>query len=125
MVHEMLLAPKPFEMMKSGQKTIELRLYDEKRKHIQIGDRIRFYCTENQTQTIEVQVLDLHIFDNFAQLYKELDLLSCGYTQSSIRGAKPEDMEDYYSREQLEQYGAVGIELRVIDSILHSVFFLA
>ncbi len=42
MVHEMLLAPKPFEMMKSGQKTIELRLYDEKRKHIQIGDRIRF-----------------------------------------------------------------------------------
>ncbi len=54
MVHEMLLAPKPFEMMKSGQKTIELRLYDEKRKHIQIGDRIRFYCTENQTQTIEV-----------------------------------------------------------------------
>ncbi len=80
MVHEMLLAPKPFEMMKSGQKTIELRLYDEKRKHIQIGDHIRFYCTENQTQTIEVQVLDLHIFDNFAQLYKELDLLSCGYT---------------------------------------------
>ncbi|BCK44369.1 RNA-binding protein [Streptococcus suis] len=117
MVHEMLLAPKPFEMMKSGQKTIELRLYDEKRKHIRIGDFIRFYCTENQTQTIEVQVLALHIFDNFAQLYKELDLLFCGYTQSSIREAKPEDMEVYYSQEQLEQYGAVGIELRLIDSI--------
>lgn len=54
MVHEMLLAPKPFEMMKSGPEDAELRLYDEKRKHIQIGDRIRFYCTENQTQTIEV-----------------------------------------------------------------------
>ncbi|MFX4014701.1 RNA-binding protein, partial [Streptococcus suis] len=62
----MLLAPKPFEMMKSGQKTIELRRYDEKRKHIHIGDRIRFSCTENQTHTSEVQVLELHIFDNFA-----------------------------------------------------------
>lgn len=103
----------------------ELRLYDEKRKYIRIGDFICFYCTENQTQTIEVQVLNLHIFDNFAQLYKELDLLSCGYTQSSIREAKPEDMEVYYSREQLEQYGAVGTELRVIDSIWHSVFSLA
>ena len=117
MVHEMLLAPKPFEMMKSGQKTIELRLYDEKRKHIQIGDRIRFYSTENQTQTIEVQVLNLHIFDNFAQLYKELDLLSCGYMESNVKEAKSEDMEVYYSREQLEQYGAVGIELRVVGEI--------
>lgn len=117
MIHEMLLAPKPFKMMKSGQKTIELRLYDEKRKNIQIGDCIRFYCTENQAQTILTEILDIHIFDNFTQLYKELDLLSCGYTESNIREAKPEDMEVYYSREQLEQYGAVGIELRVIDSI--------
>lgn len=117
MVHEMLLAPKPFEMMKSGQKTIELRLYDEKRKHIQIGDRIHFYCTENQAKVLKTEVLDIHIFDNFTQLYRELDLLSCGYTKSNVGEAKPEDMEVYYSREQLEQYGAVGIELRVIDSI--------
>ncbi|MDG3132853.1 RNA-binding protein [Streptococcus suis] len=102
MVHEMLLTPKPFEMMKSGQKTIELRLYDEKRRHIRIGDSIRFYCTENQAQTMEAQVLDLHIFNNFTQLYKELDLLSCGYTKRNVREAKPEDMEVYYSREQLE-----------------------
>ena len=117
MVHEMLLAPKPFEMMKSGQKTIELRLYDEKRKNIQIGDCIRFYCTENQAQTIDAQVLDLYISDNFTQLYKELDLLSCGYMESNVKEAKPEDMEAYYSREQLEQYGAVGIELRVVGEI--------
>ena len=117
MVHEMLLAPKPFEMMKSGQKTIELRLYDEKRKDIKIGDDIHFYCTENRAKVLKTEVLDIHIFDNFTQLYRELNLLSCGYMKSNIKEAKPEDMEVYYSREQLEQYGAVGIELRVVGEI--------
>ena len=112
--HEMLLAPRPFHMLATGQKTIELRLYDEKRKKLQIGDSIRFYCTENQTQTILTEILAIHIFDNFTQLYQELDLLSCGYTKSNVNTAKPEDMELYYSLEQLKKYGAVGIELRVI-----------
>ena len=30
----MNLAPSPFEMIKSGEKTIELRLYDEKRRAV-------------------------------------------------------------------------------------------
>ncbi|WP_156010025.1 ASCH domain-containing protein [Streptococcus ruminantium] len=115
MIHEMLLAPKPFEMMKSGQKSIELRLYDEKRKRLAIGDHIRFYCTENRAQTLLTEVLVIRVFDNFTQLYKELDLLSCGYTKSNVGTAKPEDMEVYYSLEQLETYGAVGIEVRVVD----------
>ena len=64
-----------------------------------------------------LEVLDLYISDNFTQLYKELDLLSCGYMESNVKEAKSEDMEVYYSREQLEQYGAVGIELRVVGEI--------
>lgn len=32
--HIMKLKPSPFEMIRSGKKTIELRLYDEKRKSI-------------------------------------------------------------------------------------------
>jgi ASC-1-like (ASCH) protein len=32
MKHHMSLKPHPFEKIKSGEKTIEVRLYDEKRK---------------------------------------------------------------------------------------------
>ena len=31
MKHKMKLCPEPFEMMRSGYRTIEFRLYDEKR----------------------------------------------------------------------------------------------
>lgn len=46
MIHKMNLNPEPFGMILSGQKTIELRLNDEKRKLIKVGDRIEFTQTE-------------------------------------------------------------------------------
>ena len=39
--HEMRLDPAPFRMIKRGEKTIELRLYDEKRRKIAVGARSR------------------------------------------------------------------------------------
>ena len=42
MVHYMRLNPKPFEKIASGRKTCELRLNDEKRKLISVGDTIIF-----------------------------------------------------------------------------------
>ena len=41
----MKLNASPFEMIKSGVKSIELRLYDEKRQKIKIGDTIIFTNT--------------------------------------------------------------------------------
>lgn len=42
MIHQMKLVDAPFELIRSGQKTIELRLNDEKRQIIKIGDFIVF-----------------------------------------------------------------------------------
>ena len=42
MLHKMKLNESPFERMKNGTKTIEFRLYDEKRKQIKVGDQIEF-----------------------------------------------------------------------------------
>lgn len=110
--HQMQLNHSPFVMIKSGTKTIELRLYDEKRKKIKVGDRLVF--TDNTTgQTLEATVINLHVFDSFEQLYKALPLLQCGYTDEDIESAKPSDMEEYYSAQKQKQYGVVGIEIRL------------
>lgn len=37
--HEMKLQPKFFDFIKSGTKRIELRLYDEKRRNIELEDK--------------------------------------------------------------------------------------
>lgn len=110
MKHEMNLHPAPYHMIKSGDKTIELRLYDEKRRKIRVGDEIVFTCTESPYDTLYTKVTALYLYDSFKELYAELPLLKCGYTTDDISTAKPEDMELYYSKEQQEKYGVVGIE---------------
>jgi len=121
--HQMKLNPSPFEKIKSGNKTIELRLFDEKRQKIKEGDIITFTDTLGGERISRI-VKKLHIFDSFEQLYRTLPLLQCGYTADDVDKACPSDMEQYYSTEEQQKYGVVGIELSPIaDScggVLHS-----
>jgi len=110
MIHNMKLHPAPFEMIKSGKKTIELRLFDEKRQKIKVGDEIIFTNTVNG-ETLSRTVKDIHKFESFYELYKSLPLLKCGYTEDDVDSASPLDMEKYYSIGEQKNFGVVGIEL--------------
>lgn len=112
-MHHMNLHPQPFAMIKSGQKTIELRLYDEKRQKIKVGDTIVFTNTATG-EALTAAVIRLHRFPSFAKLYEALPLLKCGYTEEDVDTATPDHMQQYYSLEQQKQYGVVGIELNCI-----------
>ena len=113
MTHAMQLQPSPFEMIRSGTKTIELRLFDEKRKKIRTGDTILFTNTESK-ETLEVKVLELMVFDSFETLYSRLPLLECGYTEEDIDTASPDDMNAYYPKEMQQKYGVVGIRVALL-----------
>ena len=113
--HTLNLHPQPFEMIKSGNKTIELRLWDEKRSQIRVGDTLVFIHTEDDSKTLTVTVKALHRFPDFASLYAALPLKKCGYLPEEIANASPEDMNIYYSVERQAQYGVVGIEIALIQ----------
>lgn len=112
--HVMNLTPAPMQEIRTGNKTIELRLNDEKRKQISVGDTIKFINTEDSNDTLRVKVVDLYLFSSFAELYDNLPLLNCGYNEDNINTASPEDMEMYYSREKQNKYGVVGIEISLL-----------
>lgn len=112
-IHKMSLFNEPFEMIRNGQKTIELRLNDKKRQKIKIRDYIVFTNTETGEKIIS-EVTAIHRFQSFKELYQVLPLLQCGYTESDIVNAKAEDMDMYYSRERQKKYGVLGIEIRII-----------
>lgn len=114
MEHIMKLRPNPFSKIKSGQKTIELRLYDEKRQLISVGDRLHFVNTKDDTDILVTEVKALHVFKSFGELYKYLPLLQCGYTEEDVDRALPSDMEKYYSKDEQELYGVVGIEIALL-----------
>ncbi len=113
MRHTMNLQPAPMQMIRSGRKNIELRLYDEKRQRISIGDTIEFTNTENSKDVLRVVVKNMYVFGSFDELYRKLPLLECGYTEANIDLASALDMEQYYSKEQQSKYGVVGIRIAV------------
>ena len=115
MTHYMNLNPSPFEMIASGAKTIELRLYDEKRRQIKVGDTIVFQKTSNHNEQITAEVIKLHKFNSFSELYEALPLDKCGYLPEEIDSASYKDMEEYYSAEKQAQYGVLGIEIKVVN----------
>ena len=100
----------PFEKIKSGTKTIEMRLNDEKRQLIKVGDFIKFInrVTEEELTTL---VKGLYYYESFDELYKHFDKVSIGYDLEDE--ADPNDMSQYYSNEDIENYGVVGIEIEV------------
>ncbi len=110
----MKLNPAPFEMMASGKKTIELRLYDEKRRTICAGDTIVFTNSAEPQKRLYTCVMTLHCFDSFAALYSVLPLMKCGYTADNIATAKATDMDAYYTPCEQAKWGVVGIELKLI-----------
>ena len=113
MLHEMRLKEEPFCKIWEGKKTIELRLYDEKRRLLQIGDEILFTPLSGGAERIRVRVVKLHLFDSFQALYEALPLEQCGYDVTTMATAKASDMDAYYSPEEQARYGVVGIEMQV------------
>lgn len=111
--HPMNLHASPFAMIAEGRKTIELRLYDEKRQRIRVGDTIVFSNSRDPERQICAKVVKLHRFDSFAELYRVLPLEKCGYLPEETAAASPEDMEAYYTAEEQARYGVVGIELEL------------
>ena len=111
-IHNMNLNPNPYYFIDNNLKDIEMRLYDEKRRLIKIGDIIKF--TNNKTnESIYTLVTDLHIYKDFSMLYSKFPKTRLGYLENEI--AKPEDMEEYYSKENIDKYGALGIEVKKLN----------
>ncbi len=113
MKHTMKLHERPYKLIMNGIKTIELRLYDDKRKGISVGDEIEFVNSTKPESSLSCTVVALHRFSSFEELYKKLPLLKCGYTREDIASASPKDMDLYYSKEEQNACGVIGIEVEL------------
>ena len=111
MTHKMKLNHAPFCSIKFGRKTVEMRLYDEKRSLIKIGDEIEFSHRENGEKVL-TRVCNLTKFKNFDELYKHYDKIALGYDDGEI--ADPYHMSQYYSNEDILRYGVLAIEIKLI-----------
>ena len=110
MLHKMKLQEDPFERIKNGTKTVEFRLYDEKRRTIQIGDEIEFSKLPELQEKLLVKVIDLYKEESFEKLFKKVFV---GEDKEKII-EKAKSMNRFYTPEQEKEYGVVWIKIEII-----------
>lgn len=101
----MKLQQVPFDQIKNGSKTIEIRLNDEKRQLLQVGDEIEFVLLQNPVQTVVMEVVDLLPFSNFHELFSKI-------SPNEYGGGASSDMYKYYTKEEENRFGVLGVRLR-------------
>lgn len=116
MIHKMKLNESPFNRIKNGTKTIEFRLYDEKRKQVKIGDKIEFSKLPDLKEKLLVDVIDLYREDTFENLFRKL------YKDEKEVSEKTKGMYEIYSQEKEKQYGVLGIKIKInVDNLKENI----
>ena len=108
----MHLNQKPFQAIKAGKQTIEVRLADDKRRRIQDGDTIVFESRQDAEECITVEVVELLRRTSFRELFTNIDLADWNAADYSVDQAVKCIMK-YYSPEDEEKFGVLGIRLKI------------
>lgn len=104
-----------FEKIKSGQKVYEIRLNDEKRQLLKVGEVIIFRKEENLEQTLRVRVVDLIYFESFEAMVGTLGTREIGGDDSTV-GEVVGAYHGFYSVENERKFGVIAIKLEVETS---------
>ena len=108
----MSLRPEYYEMVRSGEKDIELRLYDEKRRRMRNGDTVLIYNAQNRNDYIRAKIVRLHIARSFADLATKISMPRTGFASLN---ALMSVVSKFHDAEMESKYGIVGIELEITD----------
>lgn len=107
----MNLQPKYFDFIKDGTKRIELRLYDEKRQSIQLGDIIEF--AKSDDEKFKAEIIGLLRYNSFADLFEDFDI-SILADSSMTKQELLEVLGEFYSEEKQAEFGVIGIRIKLI-----------
>ncbi len=113
MKYEMKLQPEYYNYILNGTKRIEIRLYDEKRQKIVLGDTIKFINDSQVNNFFEAKVIGLLRYNNFEDMLKDFDIALLA-DKSITKEKLIKDLEQFYTKEKQEQYGVLGIRIQLL-----------
>lgn len=107
-IHDLKLIAKYFDLIKEGKKIYELRMNDDKRKEIKIGDEVCFLKEPYLKEYLYKKVVNLHYFKDFKELSENINVKLTGFDS---KGELIETMENIY-KDKLSKYKVVAIEIK-------------
>ena len=111
-MHTLKVQKKYYNMLKSGTKTIEFRLFDEKRQAIKIGDIIEFTNASHADDKFVAEVVNLYQAEDFEALCQKIDCWQAGFNTNA---ELIECLAEFYIPQQQKQFGVLGIEIKKIQ----------
>ena len=98
-----------FKIVKNGTKHIEVRLNDDKRKKLKVGDDLIFINQNNDDKRINAIIKGLKYFSSFEDLvdYYRIDEI---YKEDSSKEEFLELINKFYTKGEIEKYGVVAID---------------
>lgn len=113
MEYQMGLQEKYFNDMKYDRKKIELRINDEKRQKLKIGDIINFKLEPERNKIIKTRIVNLTKYANFIEAVDSIPIL---YLTSDSKESYLRDLNQYYNEEEQTKYGVLAIEIEIVEN---------
>lgn len=110
----MKLKPEFFDLIKSGKKEYEVRLNDEKRQKVSVGDRIIFKKEPDLFDGVIVTVEQVKRFNSFYKMAEMLSLKSLGFPDKNAEEIA-EMYHKIYSEEDEKKYGVVVFKIKLVE----------
>tara|TARA_Y100000034_G_scaffold62811_1_gene76081 strand:- start:289 stop:621 length:333 start_codon:yes stop_codon:yes gene_type:complete len=110
----MKLTEDPFQRIKNEKKIIEVRLFDDKRRSINIGDEITFLKLPGLKESVKTEVRGFSIFNSFKELFSFFGTSPFGHPENMKTEEQVLGMREVYSEEDEEKHKVVGIHIKLI-----------
>lgn len=102
-----------FKVVEKGIKNVEVRINDEKRRKLKIGDEITFLKRPLEKETLKAVVTDLKYYDYFEELVKDYEIERL-YTKESNKEECLKLLKRFYTDDEEKEYGVVAIHFKLL-----------
>lgn len=103
-----------FNFIKYGTKCMELRLNDEKRQKLQVGDIIIFSEKQNNENKIITRIINLFKYESFQDVLNNFEMKFLA-DKSISKEKLLSDLDKFYSEEAQKNYGVLAIEIKLLN----------
>lgn len=101
-----------FDIVSNGTKDVEIRVNDEKRRKLSVGDTLVFLKRPDDIESIRATITNLVYFNSFEEVVDYYEMRRI-YLENATKDEYINLMKKFYSDEEVEKYGVVAIEFKL------------
>lgn len=103
----------PFNSIKSGKKTVEVRLNDQKRRELRKGDTIEFTKLPEEKEKIRIEIQALKRYSSLREMYEDIPAEQFDAVGRNIE-ERVETIHKIYSSNSEKEWGTLAIVMRLV-----------